>query len=120
MSDKVWVNIGKWLKPIGSTFTVEIENGNPKKDPAALFDGHWVEYQTQTIRCGVKTYSGMYIHFTRDTENDSVTTSVTYENEPSETPEWIAQNTDTTGTEWGYPLYRSWDTKIFKTYKRIA
>jgi hypothetical protein len=40
MSDKVRVNIGKWLKPIGSTFTVEIENNTPKADPAALFDGN--------------------------------------------------------------------------------
>lgn len=49
MRDKVWVNIGKWLKPIGSTFTVEVENDTPKADPAALFDGNWIPYQTQTI-----------------------------------------------------------------------
>lgn len=54
MSDKVWVNIGKWLKPIGSTFTVEIENNTPKADPAALFDGHWIPYQTQTISTGTE------------------------------------------------------------------
>ena len=51
---KVWVNIAKWLKPVGSTFTVRATlDGNsnlmPMADPADLFNGNWIEYQKQGI-----------------------------------------------------------------------
>lgn len=76
MSDKVWVNITKWLKPVGSTFTTEgslvddqwaggspslrASGGTtvfyPAADPASYFGGNWVIYQNQSVHTDSDDY----------------------------------------------------------------